>query len=109
MSRVARTLGLSRRSLRRRLVSEGSSYKTIVKEALAIVAKHYLREKRLTIQETAYEMGFADTSTFHRAFKRWTGRTPSAYRETQFERPVTTAAVHAGSGAVGHGQSVESR
>lgn len=88
MNDVARALGLSRRSLRRRLVSEGSSYKTIVKEALAIVAKQYLRERRLTIQETAYEMGFADTSTFHRAFKRWTGKTPSAYRETDFDPAV---------------------
>jgi AraC-like DNA-binding protein len=88
MNRVARSLGLSRRSLRRRLVAEGSSYKLIVKEALAIVAKQYLRDRRLTIQETAYEMGFADTSTFHRAFKRWTGRTPSAYRETHFDPPV---------------------
>lgn len=86
MNSVARTLGLSRRSLRRRLVAEGSSYKVIVKEALAIVAKQYLRERRLTIQETAFEMGFADSSTFHRAFKRWTGRTPSAYRELDFEQ-----------------------
>lgn len=86
MDRVARTLGLSKRSLRRRLVAEGSSYKTVVKEALALVAKQYLRDKRLTIQETAYEMGFADTSTFHRAFKRWTGRTPSVYRPSDFEQ-----------------------
>jgi AraC-like DNA-binding protein len=81
MTRVARALELSRRSLRRRLEAEGSSYRMIVKEALAIVAKQYLRERRLTIQETAYEMGFADPTTFHRAFKRWTGTTPSAYRE----------------------------
>lgn len=86
MDRVARSFGLSKRSLRRRLVAEGSSYKTVVKEALALVAKQYLRDRRLTIQETAYEMGFADTSTFHRAFKRWTGRTPGVYRGPDFEQ-----------------------
>jgi AraC-like DNA-binding protein len=87
MDRVAHALGLSKRSLRRRLVSEGGSYKAIMKEALAIVAKRYLREKRLTIQETAYEMGFADSSTFHRAFKRWTGNTPGSYRDTDVTQP----------------------
>jgi AraC-like DNA-binding protein len=49
-------------------------------DALATVARHFLRDKQLTIQETAYEMGFTNTSTFHRAFKRWTGTTPNASR-----------------------------
>jgi AraC-like DNA-binding protein len=86
MSAVARSLGLSARSLRRRLAAEGKSYNAVVNEALAITAKHFLRNKQLTIQEAAYEMGFADTSTFHRAFKRWTGMTPTEVREEQPER-----------------------
>jgi AraC-like DNA-binding protein len=83
METVARAIGLSVRSLRRRLASEGTSYSAVENDALAIVAKHLLRDKQRTIQETAYEMGFSDTTTFHRAFKRWTGTTPRAYRESE--------------------------
>ena len=86
MSAVARALGMSVRSLRRRLESEGKSYQVVANEALTIAATRLLWEKQLTIQQTAYEMGFADTSAFHRAFKRWTGVTPSAYREAQLNR-----------------------
>jgi AraC-like DNA-binding protein len=109
MSRVARALGLSKRSLRRRLVAEGCSYKSIAKEALAIAAKQLLRNGRLTIKETAYEMGFADTSTFHRAFKRWTGRTPSAYREMPIDQPAWSGEpAHVDRGAAAHGQIADS-
>lgn len=83
MEQVARALGLSVRSLRRRLASEGKSYGEVEDGARAIVAKHLLRDKQRTIQETAYEMGFSDTTTFHRAFKRWTGTTPISYRESE--------------------------
>jgi AraC-like DNA-binding protein len=83
MESVAHALGMSVRSLRRRLAAEGQAYADLVNEALAIVAKHMLRDKQRTIQETAFEMGFADTSSFHRAFKRWTGTTPGAYQEAQ--------------------------
>jgi AraC-like DNA-binding protein len=81
MQSVARSLDISVRSLRRRLEGEGKPYNEILGEALAIVAKQLLQDQRRTIQEIAYEMGFSDPSTFHRAFKRWTGTTPSAYRE----------------------------
>jgi AraC-like DNA-binding protein len=80
MPTVARSLGLSVRSLRRHLASEGKSYNDVENDARADVAKHLLRDKQRTIQETAFEMGFSDTRAFHRAFKRWTGTTPSAYQ-----------------------------
>jgi AraC-like DNA-binding protein len=80
MEGVARTLGLSVRSLRRRLADEGKTYNAVANDALAIIARDLLRQKQRTIQEAAYDMGFSDTSTFHRAFKRWTGMTPQEYR-----------------------------
>jgi AraC-like DNA-binding protein len=83
MNSIARQLGMSVRSLRRRLAEEVKTYNDVATEALVIVAKQFLGDKQRTIQETAYEMGFSDTSTFHRAFKRWTGITPSGYREAQ--------------------------
>jgi AraC-like DNA-binding protein len=79
MKDVARALGLSVRSLRRRLALEGKSYESVREDALALIAKRLLRDRQLTIQETAYEMGFSGASTFHRAFKRWTGTSPSVY------------------------------
>jgi AraC-like DNA-binding protein len=71
--------------LRRRLVAEGTSYVALVNEAQGLVAKRLLQAKQLSIQEAAFALGFADTRTFHRAFKRWTGMTPSAFREMSLE------------------------
>jgi AraC-like DNA-binding protein len=83
MSEVARGLGISVRSLRRRLEAEGTSYNTVVNESLGILAKQMIRNSSGSVQDIAFEMGFADTSSFHRAFKRWTGMTPRAYRSEQ--------------------------
>ena len=80
MTSVARGLGMSVRSLRRRLSEEGVSYAELVEEAHASVAKRLLDDLGRSIYETAYDMGFSDPSAFHRAFKRWTGMTPKQYR-----------------------------
>ena len=79
MQSVARAMGLSERSLRRRLSAEGTSFEALLQEAQGAVAKHLLLLHGRSIQEAAHEMGFSDASTFHRAFKRWTGMTPGAF------------------------------
>lgn len=80
MAEAARLLGVSERSLRRKLTQEGSSYRDLVEESQHHTALRLLRDPRLSIQETAHKLGFADSSAFNRAFKRWTGITPSQYR-----------------------------
>ena len=82
MEAVARSLGISVRSLRRRLDEEGVSYTSLLNEARATLAKRMLDDPGRSIYETAYAMGFSDPSAFHRAFKRWTGMTPTQYRHT---------------------------
>jgi AraC-like DNA-binding protein len=80
MLSIARALDVSLRSLHRRLVDEGQSYTAIANEASANVAKRLLADEHLTIQEAASAMGFCDATSFHRAFKRWTGTTPTKFR-----------------------------
>jgi AraC-like DNA-binding protein len=80
MDGVARSLGMSARSLRRRLLSEGAVYKQLVEQVVMTRAKRMLEDPRISIQEAAYATGFATPAAFHRAFKRWTGLTPKAYK-----------------------------
>jgi len=77
---AARELGLSERSLRRKLESEGTSYRALVQAAHENAACTMLRNPVRTIQEVAHALGFADATAFHRAFKRWLGVTPQEYR-----------------------------
>lgn len=75
---VAKQLGVSERSLQRRLREEGESFSTLLDELRARHAAVYLREQQITQAEVAYLLGFSDVSAFHRAHRRWTGRAPGA-------------------------------
>lgn len=80
MAAVARSLGMSPRSLHRRLSDEGTSFNDLLDEVRRHFAEQYLARERLAISEVAYLVGFSDPSAFFKAFRRWTGVTPSEFR-----------------------------
>lgn len=78
---AARSVGASARTLQRRLQAEGIRFEALVdaeRRARAMV----LLDARMSIAEVAYLLGYAEPSVFHRAFKRWTGASPEAWRAT---------------------------
>ena len=78
---IADALHMSLRSLQRRLNNEGTSYKGLMDETRRELAAHYMAESHRSINEITYLLGFSEPSNFSRAFRRWTGKSPSAYRE----------------------------
>lgn len=80
---IAQRLRLSERSLQRQLNSEGTRFADLVDEVRCELALRYIADERLALGEAAYLLGFAEPSTFHRAFKRWTGTTPAAARRAR--------------------------
>lgn len=77
---VAARLHMSPRTLQRRLRDEGTSLTDRLDRTREALAARLLREPSRAIGEVAFLLGFSEVSTFHRAFKRWTGMTPVAYR-----------------------------
>ena len=80
LSDVAPDLGLSTRSLQRRLGARGLSYRDLVQDARHSLAMRYLEESETDLTEIAFLLGYADLSAFSRAFHRWTATSPGALR-----------------------------
>ncbi len=80
LATVAAQLHMSTRSLQRRLQSEGTSFAEVLAELRRDMALRYLQDRRVSIGEVAFLLGFLDVTGFHRAFKRWTGITPAEHR-----------------------------
>jgi len=80
MDAIAEKLGVSRQTLYRTLKDEGVTFEHVLDELRHKLALEYLRGQKATVNETAYLVGFSDPAAFSRAFKRWTGKSPSEMR-----------------------------
>jgi len=83
LERVAGRLHMSVRTLHRRLEGEGASFRQVLADARRQLAERHLSDSRLAIGEIAFLLGFSEASAFRRAFKRWTGQQPAAFRQTR--------------------------
>lgn len=96
---AARKLGVSVRTLRRRLAEAKLSYRELTQAMQSARAQTILRNPDFTLQSAAGALGFNNVAAFHRAFKRWTGLTAGGYREAHQQRPVDYG--HFGAESVG--------
>lgn len=80
LAAMAERLHMSERSLQRRLAEEGASFDALLEDLRRELALRYLGDPKIAIAEVAYLLGYSEPSAFHRAFKRWTGKTPSELR-----------------------------
>ena len=87
---VARSIGMSHRTLARRLASEGLTFSRIAEDLKSDLAGRYLADGDLPISQIAWLLGYREVSAFTHAFKRWTGMTP---RQARAQGPAATAGI----------------
>jgi AraC-like DNA-binding protein len=80
LDEVAAKLGMSSRTLKRKLATAGARYSSLLDAARLERAQELLRSDRRSIDEIAESLGYSDVANFTRAFRRWTGTTPAAHR-----------------------------
>lgn len=77
---VARALNVSVRTLQRKLVASGTTFREVSNAVRGQLAEGYLADSTVSIAEVAFLLGFSDQSSFNRAFRRWTGKSPGRWR-----------------------------
>jgi len=83
---VATSMKMSVRTLSRALAAEGTTFREVLDQLRRERAVRYLSNPRMSVGEAAFLLGFSELSAFHRAFKRWTGQTPSEFRTQSLSR-----------------------
>ena len=81
MQDIADSVNVSERTLRRKLTEEGTSFQEIKDKLRKNMAIYYLSQPDIPISTITNKLGFSEPAAFTRAFKQWTGQTPSLYRE----------------------------
>ncbi len=79
---VARALAVSRRTLSRHLADEGASFRNILDDVRREFACALLQDRSLSIGDVAFFLQYSEPAAFNRSFRRWTGRTPRAFRQS---------------------------
>jgi AraC-like DNA-binding protein len=82
LARVAKQMAMSARTLQRQLKERGVDFKHLTDDTRRRFAMNYLKERKNTLTEVAFLLGYSELSAFNRAFKRWTGSTPLDYRRS---------------------------
>ncbi len=77
---VCRVLGMSRRSLQRKLKEEGTSFQQQLNHTRELLTKNYLRNTKLSSEDIAYLLGYQNLNSFYRAFSLWTGKSITEYK-----------------------------
>jgi len=77
---IAAKLNTSRQTLYRQLKGENATFEQVLDDLRHRMALDYIAAKKVSVNETAYLVGFSDPASFSRAFKRWTGKSPREYR-----------------------------
>lgn len=77
---VAKALAMSRRTLTRRLREEDTSFRAILDDVRAELARALLQDRNLSVADVAFFLQYSEPAAFHRSFRRWTGQTPQHYR-----------------------------
>ena len=79
LTAVARDLGTSPRQIQRELAAEGTSFRDVFSDVRRKLALHYLARGHASASDVALLLGYSEPAAFHRAFRRWTGKTPAEY------------------------------
>jgi AraC-like DNA-binding protein len=79
---IVERLSMSGRTLQRKLSDEGTTFRTLLLEARRALAEQYIADKNMPLAEISYMLGFSEQSAFFRAFKKWTGDSPSQFRDS---------------------------